>query len=822
MGTVCEQPPPQLQLRGCCEAVVGSLRVQALSRTLLRLEERGPAGFEDRATFGVNGRANFGGLHLIVTRSSSVVRLETEAYVVEVRVASFLAWLLRRPRISVFAPDGSVLATFSDLSRVSAVLDFPRPGAMRTLRAWSLRDSPRFVPPLRGAAPAADCADPPALARTSGYDVSPASAADVYVFLPPARGDPVDAHARLRDDFLSLCGRVPPLPDEAFGTWFSWFHAYDEASAAADIRRWRELALPLDVWGLDVDWRRRRSRAEERRYVVDTARFPNMSRFLRHVRSLGVVTFLNDHPMAAQPAAAGRAADGPAAAGPMGPEELRFRWDGLSRMLDAGLGFWWLDQNWEAVAPAPRFPASRETLHRNVWGQHVYRTMAEAHAARARRRGEETLSPATLSLSMPSSTHPAAHRFPVWWTGDVRHDSLRSNIRRAVNGGLALQPYVAADCGGHYGRPHVQESSSLFVRWVQFCALSPILRFHSNACCDKRPWAWGEVALGVIRTFLRLRRALRPTLVAAGRRATADGTPLVRRLDLEWPDLAAEGAARTDQYLLGDDLLVAPVVPPDGERKQRRGRTGVLRRQREGRNSTGRTWLPPGEWMDAWSGLVSAGPALLDLGRVPLHKAPLWHRMGSVLVTAAPGLAAAEQPSDYLALHVFPFPAASLTGAPAPATAMRRDAVLSVTRRLHETKGAPSGAAEQRWPSDPAEQRGWARSSGPGVSNITFTRRAGGECSLLISPLPAARRWFVRVHFARDDATARRDETRLPALVRGGEMASPAVLKPRQKEIELPMVLRAEGASPPSLAGRALEMRLRNRASEELEVQFGC
>ena len=49
--------------------------------------------------------------------------------------------------------------------------------------------------------------------------------------------------------------------------------------------------------------------------------------------------------------------------------------------------------------------------------------------------------------------------------------------------------------------------------------------------------------------------------VTLGKRATLDGTPLVRRLDLEWPEHAGDGASDTTQYMLGDDLLVAPVDP---------------------------------------------------------------------------------------------------------------------------------------------------------------------------------------------------------------------------------------------------------------------
>jgi alpha-glucosidase (family GH31 glycosyl hydrolase) len=92
--------------------------------------------------------------------------------------------------------------------------------------------------------------------------------------------------------------------------------------------------------------------------------------------------------------------------------------------------------------------------------------------------------------------------------------------------------------------PYEQETPEMFVRWAQFCAMGTIIRFHTNSCCDHRPWTWGSEAESAIRKILKLRYTLMPTLIAAGRRASADGTPVVQRLDLTWPELADEGAGR--------------------------------------------------------------------------------------------------------------------------------------------------------------------------------------------------------------------------------------------------------------------------------------
>ena len=82
---------------------------------------------------------------------------------------------------------------------------------------------------------------------------------------------------------------------------------------------------------------------------------------------------------------------------------------------------------------------------------------------------------------------------------------LLQNVQLMVNGGLNLQPYVHPDCGAHYGVPFKEETPEMFVRWAQFCAMGTIVRFHTNSCCDHRPWTWGTAAEAAIQKILKLR-----------------------------------------------------------------------------------------------------------------------------------------------------------------------------------------------------------------------------------------------------------------------------------------------------------------------------
>eukprot|EP01052_Picozoa_sp_SAG31_P040559 SAG31_NODE_5902_length_2264_cov_2.222633_2_plen_320_part_00 len=162
------------------------------------------------------------------------------------------------------------------------------------------------------------------------------------------------------------------------------------------------------------------------------------------------------------------------------------------------------------------------------------------------------------------------------------------------------------------------------------------MRLHSAPSQSRLPWKFGDEAEKVAKSFLLMRRSLAPTLIAAARQVSIDGTPLARRCDLIWPQYATEGASSSAQYMLGDDLLVRPIDPFDGVPAENasihtyKPAGGVY-------NRDATVWLPPGEWHDAFSGRVLNGGANVSLEGLSVEHMPLFHRGGSLVVTASEG-----------------------------------------------------------------------------------------------------------------------------------------------------------------------------------------
>ncbi len=498
--------------------VSNDVRIQVISPSLVRLEQKGPLGFEDRNTFTVVNR-DFGKVQPKVSHRGGVVVIETDRLTVVV------------PEHAVSLRDVEVFDSFNQhLYQYDGKLPenhyLPAPGFVKA--PWLLSDNPRLIPPQWGATPAPKNVNP-ALEATSGWD-SRNNAPDIYVFVPGPNG-----YEQLRQDFLKLTGPIPKPPLYILGFIDSRYYPYSSKEALDTIETYRKKQIPLDTFVVDTDWRVNGSAG----YAVETKLFPNMGQFISDAHNKHVRLMFNDHP-------------DPKAPGATDPSELAFRWAGLTSLMALGMDVWWYDRNWSTnlVEPMPG-------IRKEMWGQRLYHDITERFRPNVRPwimtnaqgidNGIEHYAP-----------EAAGHRYPMMWTGDTgsTFDYLRRGVENGVNRGLvALQPYTHEDLGGHTGPT---PSDELYIRYLEYGCLSPITRVHCTLGQDRHPWAFGSEAEEIVKRYINLRYRLLPTIYTAAQHTYETGTPLLRRCDLYWPTYAE--AARSDQYLLGEDILVAPIV----------------------------------------------------------------------------------------------------------------------------------------------------------------------------------------------------------------------------------------------------------------------
>ena len=495
------------------EAVVGNIRIQALSENLIRIEQKGQNGFENRNTFTVVNRIWQGETIKTQEQENKTILTTSKCRIELPKNCSSLEGIF------IQLMNGKAQYLFKGMPP----LDF-FPGPVSNDQIWILSDNPRLVPPEWGAAP------PPEEFKdhsTSGWDTTN-NAEDVYIFIiEPGR------YNNFKKDFLKLTGPTPLPPLFAFGLWDSRYHPYTEETALQTIDTYRKKQIPLDMFVVDTDWRLGASHG----YAINDLLFPDMKRFINRAHKKHVRLMYNDHPEAQTKPA-------------LDPSELRYRWSGLTSLLEQGIDVWWYDRNWMTGLHEPMPGISKE-----VWGMRLYHDITQKYNPDRRPLIMSNVDGIDNGLwNIPS--HPAAHRFPIWWTGDQksRWEYLEMGIANGVNSGIyRMMPYVNEDLGGHTGgNPEPDQ----YIRWVQYGVFSPITRLHCTRGLTRYPWDYGEEAERITTEYIRLRYRLLPTLYAAARRAYDDGTPILRRCDLEWPN--ESDAKRDMQFLFGEDLLVAP------------------------------------------------------------------------------------------------------------------------------------------------------------------------------------------------------------------------------------------------------------------------
>ncbi len=188
----------------------------------------------------------------------------------------------------------------------------------------------------------------------------------------------------------------------------------------------------------------------------------------------------------------------------------------------------------------------------------------------------------------------------------------RAGVALVLGLGLCGVPFAGIEMGGPGGR----WSAELAVRWFRLAAYLPFFRTRSGDGGGRRePWEFAPAVSEHVRAALAERERLGPYLDTLAFVAHRTGVPWVR--PLWWADPAdREARAVGDAFLLGDALLVAPVLE-----------AGATRR---------RVWLPRGWWYDTAGGAVHRGPGPVVVD-APLDRVPVLARAGAVVPVAGAG-----------------------------------------------------------------------------------------------------------------------------------------------------------------------------------------
>lgn len=207
------------------------------------------------------------------------------------------------------------------------------------------------------------------------------------------------------------------------------------------------------------------------------------------------------------------------------------------------------------------------------------------------------------------------------FTGDQTRDwdpatGLPAVLAGMMNGSVSGWPYWGPDIAGFYDGADgtTGRDRELWSRWVQLGAFSPVMRDMLGAQRDPLGVQTDDETVALFRAYALLHHALVPLLTRLAVEAHDTGLPLMRPVWLVDPTSPSAWSVG-DEYLLGTDVLVAPVLAP-----------GVAARS---------VYVPPGVWRAYWTGGSVTGPGWTTVD-APRDRIPLFVRVGSDVVLPPP------------------------------------------------------------------------------------------------------------------------------------------------------------------------------------------
>jgi alpha-D-xyloside xylohydrolase len=361
-------------------------------------------------------------------------------------------------------------------------------------------------------------------------------------------------------------------PEWSFGLWLStsFTTSYDEKTVMSFINGMEERKIPLSVFHFDCFWMKGFNWCD---FTWDRETFPDPKGMLSRIKAKGIKICVWINPYIAQRSVMfeeGKKGGyflkrkdgsifqtdqwqaGMAIVDFSNPDAAKWYNGHLEKLLDMGVDCFKTDFGERIPEDAVFFDGGDPERHHNFY-TYLYNKSVFELLEKKRGKGEAVL--------FARSATAGGQKFPLHWGGDC--ESTFEAMAETLRGGLSLSMsgfgFWSHDIGGFEGIPN----ASLFKRWLAFGLLSSHSRLHGSYSY-RVPWSVDEESTEVCRFFTEVKARLKPYILKIAKEAHEKGIPVLRAMLLEFPD-DSTCAYLDRQYMLGPDLLVAPVFSEDNE-----------------------------------------------------------------------------------------------------------------------------------------------------------------------------------------------------------------------------------------------------------------
>lgn len=433
------------------------------------------------------------------------------------------------------------------------------------------------------------------------------------------------------ETYTGLAGRQPSPPEWAFGIWINLLEGRESVYEKANLLK--EWNIPVSaIWLFDMD-----DPSTSTGWSMWSKGFYGNYRSLTdHLHDMGfkVLTYLR----------------------PFSNEDLVYykfknpvyqRLDSLNLILKVKEDF--DNERYNNFKPNGQYDFYNPQMY-NVWNDMLHEILVDDNfdgwmedfgdICYAFDKKDEKWIPLDFELDYPLSVNEYANAYPL-----VYHKltyQLASGIKKDFvgfcrSGSAGSAPYTGMVCGGdqwpswdkHMGYPSSvtagiscglsgygywapdilcdSPSRELWKRWVQFAAFTPLMRDHlwSNRKDAIDLWT-DESTRDYFKKYADIHVELKPYLLETARKYQETGCPMIRHMIIEFPD-DMETYGCEYQYMLGEKLLVAPVVEE-----------GAI---------TKNVYFPKGNWKNFWTDDILSSEGEWRMVRAPLDVIPVYNRL---------------------------------------------------------------------------------------------------------------------------------------------------------------------------------------------------
>ena len=410
---------------------------------------------------------------------------------------------------------------------------------------------------------------------------------DLFVFL----GEPKD----VLSEYTAITGRSPVPPLWSFGLWMSRITYKSEAEVREVAAKLREQRIPCDVIHLDTGWFETDWQCN---YEFAPSRFDDPVQMMADLRELGFHISLwqlpyfttknelydtivdNGYEVRNE---GGQTPYEDAILDFSNSETVKWYQGKIAGLLDQGVGVIKVDFGEDAPLRGLYASGRSGWYEHNLYPLRYNKTVADITE---KITGEHII--------WARSAWAGSQRYPLHWGGDAENtdSAMAATLRGGLSFGLSGFTYWSHDAGGFVDRA----PRDLYRRWLPFAALTSHTRCHGAP--PREPWGYDDAFVDDFRRAIEMKYRLMPYIYAQAKLASAQGHPMFRALFFEFPEDQTSWLIE-DQYMLGSDLLVAPLFSASDSR---------------------RVYLPPGRWIDYQTGRVFKGARWHEItaGEVPI------------------------------------------------------------------------------------------------------------------------------------------------------------------------------------------------------------